>query len=326
MKYVIGAIAALLVIGGGIYALSGINNTNTSNTDNASEDAETIVAVASFYPLEFVLEQIGGGAVEVINIGEGQDPHDFRPTARDIQTLLGADFVAINGAGLEPWGEDIEAQLANANVPLYVTAENIELMESDHDEHGHDDHDKEEHGDEHDEHDHGAFDPHVWLDPSLLSEIAEQIQEKLSVIDPANADVYELNAGALIGELETLDAEYMTTLGSCALEEVITSHDAFGYIAEAYGFEIHSIAGLSTQDTPSARTLAELRAEAEEGIGAILLEENSIAAFGETLARETGLKTLTINPIAFVSEDEDYFLLMRQNLDVFKEALQCTNE
>jgi zinc transport system substrate-binding protein len=154
--------------------------------------------------------------------------------------------------------------------------------------------------------------------------MVEHLAEALETLDPENAAVYHANAEALQAELEMLHGEYTTALAACTLDEVITSHDAFGYLAARYDFTIHAIGGLSTQDTPSAVTLASLREEAEEGIGAILLEENSIAAYGETLAAETGLQTLPVNPLAYViPEETDYLSLSRANLESFKTALNC---
>jgi len=200
-----------------------------------------------------------------------------------------------------------------------------------HTEDSHDgDHEAGAHAEEHTEeshddgHEHGAYDPHTWLDPVLFSETVGYLAEKIATLDPSNAAVYRENAAALQAELAALDTEYANRLASCELDEVITSHDALGYLADRYNFKAHSIAGLSTQDTPSITTLAELREEAAEGIGAILLEENSITAYGETLARETGLQTLSLNPIAFIiPANETYLTLMRKNLDSFAIALVC---
>lgn len=346
MKYAAGIIAAVLAIFIGWSVFSSKSNDTSINTPEQNT-SNTVSAVASFYPLAFALEQIGGEAIEVINIGGNQDPHDFRPSARDIQTMFDADLVAINGAGLEPWGEDIESQLENTQTSLFVASEVVDLRESEdeHDEHGEeehgeDDHDAEHHDEDHEgehheddkhedgedhEHNHGAFDPHVWLDPVLFAEIAEALRDELVTLDPSNKSLYTQNTDTLLEKLEVLDSQYEQQLARCELDEVITSHDAFGYVGDRYGFEIHAIAGISTQSTPSARALAELREEAEEGIGAILLENNSIAAFGETLARETGLKTLSIDPAVSASGGDDYIGIMNANLAAFAEALQCTN-
>ncbi len=359
MKYAIGVLAALLVLAGGWYLF-----TNNQSAGNYSQSAvstgtleEKIVITTSFYPLEFISREIVGDLATVNNIGKGQDPHDFRPDANDIKTMLGSDLVVLQGSDFEPWASGIPQQLHSVNIPLFIATNNLELLEfeddhndhgdehdedvhddrdSHHDEHkdghGHDDHDShkeenpnkhDEHGDKH-HHDHGEFDPHVWHDLVLFGGVVEKLAEQISAIDPENANQYQANADNLRSRMDNLHKDYTQRLSKCQLDQVITSHDAFQYVANRYGFEIHSIGGLSTQDTPSATVLAELKKEAEVGISAILLEKNSISAYGETLARETGLDTLNVHPIAFVEgSSEDYFTLMRSNLDTFATALQC---
>jgi zinc transport system substrate-binding protein len=296
----------------------------------------------SFYPLQFALERIAGDLAEVTNVGAGRDPHDFRPSTRDVVALQRADLVVLQGAMFEPWGEEVATQLRQAEVPVVLATADLTLIPSGDDHHDHSDHDgahadehnaahsdeaDHAHNDEHDHdhaHDHGAFDPHTWLDPVLFSETVRHLTEALSTLDPDNAATYQANADELLTELVALDTEYQTSLARCDLSEVITSHDAFGYLGARYNITIHSIAGLSTQDLPSAQTLANLRDEAAEGAGAILLEQNSVTAYGETLANETGLTTLSINPIAYtIPAGEDYLTLMRANLNVFEEALRC---
>lgn len=363
IKYVLGIIIALLV-GATAYTFVLNDDHHDDHGHEHHDDHKEIVAnepvradgeftlATSFYPLQYAVEQIVGELGVVTNIGANTDPHDFKPTTQDILSLQRADLVVLQGADFEPWGDDVMDRLKADGVPVVIATDAVELHEGghDHDDHAEEDgmheeegehesehgleHDEDheekedhEHEDEHDDehkHDHGAYDPHTWLDPVLFSETVLHIAEAIAVVDPENASEYAANAAVLVATLETLDTEYQTTLGTCALDEVITSHDAFGYLAERYGFEVHSIAGLSTQDTPSVATLAALKEEAEEGIGAILLEANSIAAYGETLARETGLQTLSLSPIAYaISETEDYMSLMQSNLATFAEALQC---
>jgi len=319
--------------------------------------------VTSFYPLAFALERIGGDKVAVENIGAGRDPHDFEPSVRDMRSLQDADLVVLQGADFEPWSDAVRDQLRAERVSVVSATAELDLRSGchDHEEPQHEEaesereaasveghHDESHHEEPHDAepeqetheaepsddhhgestddhgHEHGAYDPHTWLDPVLLSETVTHLAETLATLDPENATTYETNAAALRAELAALDTEYATTLAQCELSEVITSHDAFGYVGARYDFEIHAIAGLSTQDSPSAIVLAELREEAQEGVGAILLEESSVTAYGETLSRETGLQTLTINPIAFVvPADEDHLSLSRANLEAFATALQC---
>ncbi len=351
IKNTIGIIIGVALLAGGAYVLSSNQSAETNSTEN-----QALSITTSFYPLEFALERIVGEFGTVTNVGAGRDPHNFRPSTQDMVMMQRSDIVVLQGADFEPWGDDVIARLEADGVQVIIATDAVELHEGGHDHgeehateadhadepHGeehadehkkdlHDDgHKEDEHADEHkeesheDEHEHGAYDPHTWLDPVLFSEMVEYLTEKIATLDPSNAAVYRKNAAALQAELAALDTEYADRLANCELDEVITSHDAFGYLADRYGFKAHSIAGLSTQDTPSVTTLAALRAEAAEGIGAILLEENSITAYGETLARETGLQTLRLNPIAYIiPADETYLTLMQSNLDSFATALVC---
>lgn len=342
MKYVIVVIGGALVLGGA-WLLLGDQGEVTgeraqSDTDRAQTD-ESLTIATSFYPLQYVVERIVDERAEVTNIGAGRDPHDFQPSTQDVLRLQTADLAVFQGAGFEPWADAQIDRLRADGVSVFIAADRIELQAGGHahaeeahaeeDDHSDEADREDEHAAEEDDHaedDHAGLDPHTWLDPIRLSETVGQVVVEISRLDPANAATYEANAAMLQSELLQLDAEYQARLGQCALSEVITSHDAFGYVADRYGFSIHTIAGLSTQDTPSAQTLANLRTEAEEGINAILLEENSVTAYGETLARETGLQTLSVNPVSYViPEGEDYMSLMRANLNSFATALNCND-
>lgn len=331
-------IAAALVLGGGWLLLNAYEAREQHESDHAHDEHRELIAkepvradgsftiTTSFYPLQFALEQIAGDLAVVTNIGAGVDPHDFRPSTQDILALQQADLVVLQGVEYEPWGDAVIEQLETAAVPVAIATAGLVLREAGADSHGHGE-EEEHHEDEaehEDEHDHGSFDPHTWLDPVLFSETVAELAEALGTLDPDNTATYETNAAALQAELATLNTEYQTILTSCELEETITNHDAFGYVADRYDIMIHTIAGISTQDLPSAQTLAELREEAAEGVGAILIEESSVSAYGETLAAETGLQTLPINPIAYIIPDgADYLSLMRANLNTFSTALAC---
>ena len=299
------------------------------------DDRPTVIT--SFYPLYYFTSEIVGDTMQVVNIGRNNDPHDFTPSARDIVRMQEAALVVLQGSGLEAWGEDVEHQLEDAGVPVFVATEHLALRELKKDGHGDGDahgHEEEAHGhgheeahkDEHD-HDHGSHDPHTWLDPVLAAETVEHLAEELIAIDPANAELYSQNANVLIQELTGLDDAYRTALSaaSCTAEEALVSHDAFGYMAERYGLIMHPIAGISTKDEPSAKLLAELKEEAEDGVLAVLTEENSVKEYAETIAQETGIMLVPISALAagpIVSED-DYLDGMRANLESLKQGYGC---
>jgi len=296
--------------------------------------------VASFYPLAFMATEIAGDNANVLNLAGSVDVHSYEPSPQDLVKLNAADLVVFQGAELEPWTEAVIPDLETKGVTTLEVTHHLDLAKmeehEDHDDHEDEDHEEEhedEHEDEHDDHEedghddhnHGEFDPHTWLDPVLAQTMIDEILENLISIDPQNEAAYQKNAQALKDRFVALDNDFMASLAQCTNDELIASHDAYGYLARRYGFEVHAITGFSPKDEPSAKILAELKEEAEEGITHILIEENNIRRFADTLARETGLETLPANPLGRGTLDpsKDFFDVMQENLSSIKTALNC---
>jgi zinc transport system substrate-binding protein len=285
--------------------------------------------VASFYPLAFMGEQILGDRARVTNLAKNQEVHDFRPSPKDIITLMNADLVIYQGAELEPWAEDVIPQLTEKNIPVLEVSEHLKLykMEEDEENHEGESHDDEKHEKEgshdseegEDEHHHGEFDPHTWLDPVLAQDMVDEVRKKIEEIDPQNADIYVKNAESLKAKLQAFDSQFQDL--SCMNNKAIISHDALGYLARRYDFTLHSISGLSPYDEPSAKILVELQEEAKEGMTHILTEENSVKRFAETLSHETGLKMLPIYTLE--TNTESFFSGYEKNFISLKTAFQC---
>jgi len=334
-KVLLSGVALILLLSGAWLAWSQKDAGVTQSDSRQAEADRPLTVAVSFYPLEYAVTRIADGVATVINIGAGRDPHDFRPSTQNLLTLQRADLVVLQGAGFEPWAEEVAHQLQADAIPVLFATDAVALLESS--EHHHDEEHSEEsinedehseateeHSEDEHDHEHGSEDPHTWLDPVLFSATVVEITELLSTLDPQNASLYEQNAALLLTELETLDDQYTHRLQNCTYTEAIITHDSFGYLADRYNLEFHPIAGLSTQDTPSATLLADLRAEATEGMGAILLEENAVQEYGDTLARETGLLAVAINPISYIiPEEDDYLTLMRENLNALSTAFDC---
>lgn len=283
------------------------------------EKSSPISLVASFYPLAFLAEEIGGENVDVMNVTGSRDVHEYRLSPKDITALHDADVVLYLGLGLEPWIEDMEKDFARKGIHAIEIVSFLDIEEGGQDQHA----DEDTHEDAHD--DHGGVDPHVWLDPVLMQKMADAVTLELSAVDPDNAPIYNENAARLVQKLEDLNVSYASHLSACDRSEVIVSHDAFGRVADQYGFMMHPIAGLSTLDEPSAATLADLKVEAEEGITHILSEKGNTERFSETLFRETGLTVLSVNPLGRgpLAENKDYFDVMGENLEALSVALGC---
>ena len=191
--------------------------------------------------------------------------------------------------------------------------------------HGHDEPD--EHG--HDAHDHGAFDPHIWLDPVLAVQQVANIRDALIAADPANADTYEDNAAAYISKLDELHDEYSTTLSNCQYDTIVTFHGAFLYLVERYGFETVSLSGISGTETVSTTDIVNLVQYVQaNGIKHLLGDDVLDTRALEVIAEETDAEVLTLSPIEGISSEEfesgaSYLGKMKSNLDVLKIALAC---
>jgi zinc transport system substrate-binding protein len=273
--------------------------------------------VAAFYPLAYAAARVGADGVDVTNLTPaGAEPHDVELTARDVERVHGADVVLYLGGGFQP---ALERILRDAEVRAVDLLEGLELRHgAETHAHGH----EEEHADE-DEHAGDAeeiVDPHVWLDPLRYAAMVERIGAEL-----ASEDL----AAELVAELEELHAEYEQGLADCARRELVTSHAAFGYLAERYDLRQISIAGLSPEAEPSARDLEALVEEVREHDATTVFFETLVSPrLAETVAREAGATTAVLNPLEGLTRSEadagaDYLSVMRDNLAALRRALGC---
>ncbi|HSK15827.1 MAG TPA: metal ABC transporter substrate-binding protein [Gaiellaceae bacterium] len=264
----------------------------------ASADGGGTEVVAGFYPLAFAAEEIGGDAVSVTNLTPaGAEPHDVELSVRDVETVRGADLVLYLGEGFQP---ALESALESADVRAVDLLEGLDLRE-------------EAGGEEH-------ADPHVWLDPALFAKIAERIGAELGGGSSARQ---------LASQLRALDRDFRDGLARCERRELVTAHDAFGYLGERYGLEVTPIGGVSPEAEPSPRDLERVASLVRErGVTTVFVEPLLSPAVGETVAREAGAATAVLNPLEGLTPEEveageDYFSVMRTNLDALRAGLGC---
>ena len=202
----------MIALGVGLIAL-GVGACGPGS-DGESGDSTTIVA--AFYPLAYAAEQIGGPQVDVVNLTPpGTEPHDVELSARDVERVRSADFVFYIGSGFQPALEDA---LEGSKATAVDLLEGLRLREAA---------DTEEDVD---------VDPHVWLDPLRYAEMSDRIGRALGRAE---------RAATFRAQLESLDREYEAALSQCRRREIVTSHAAFGYLAERYRLEQIAITGLS---------------------------------------------------------------------------------
>ncbi len=161
-----------------------------------------------------------------------------------------------------------------------------------------------------------------------MADVSLAIADQLGQTDPDNAETYQANAEELVADLTALKEEYDTGLSSCTQEDMVTSHSAFGYIAEPYGFHQVGITGLEPDSEPSAARLAEVNEIVEESGATTVYSEVLLGAdIAETVANETGAQVLVLDPIEGVTDaspGEDYIEIMEANLEALREGQGCS--
>ena len=284
---------------------------------------EVVIVHAAFYPLEFLAKTIGGDQIQVVSLTvPGAEPHDMELTPVQVAELEKTSLALFIDGFMPAVDEAIEASVPDRALDLGTT---VTLLEggAHSDEEGHSD----EEAATEDDHGHGAYDPHIWLDPANMVLMANAVSDRLIAIDPARSDFYTANTAALVAELEALDQEFTTGLANCEQKEIVTSHESFGYLANAYGFEQHGIAGLSPESEPSPARLAEISEMVKaEGITTIYYETLVSPAIAETVANETGATTAVLDPIeGLVEGSTDTFItVMQANLQALIKGQTCS--
>jgi len=279
----------------------------------------TVDVMASFYPLQFVAEQVGGDRVTVRSLTPpGAEPHDVELSPAQVSRIDGADLV-VYLSGFQAAVDDAVAQTSPEHV---VDAANDTTLMTPEEEHGH-----EEGADEGgEEHDHGALDPHFWLDPSRLPSVADDVAKQLTVIDPDGASEYAANAAALNQRFADLDAAYATGLASCETDTFVTAHEAFGYLADRYGLHQVGISGIDPEAEPSpARLAAVEKIVRDKHVSTIFFESLVSPKVSETLANDLGITSAVLDPIEGLADPaDDYFSVAERNLDALRMALSCS--
>ncbi|WP_086827967.1 metal ABC transporter substrate-binding protein [Streptomyces sp. NRRL B-24572] len=297
----------------GLVTLSACSGTSDAADKNS---AGKLDVVASFYPMQFLAEQIGGGHVAVNTLTKpGVEPHDLELKPKQIGELGEADVI-LYLKGIQPAVDDAIAQ---AGVKNTVDATTLTKLEEHGTEVGHDHEGEEAHEGE------AGADPHIWLDPVKYAEVAKGVGSALEKADPDHAADYEKNTEALVKKLGALNTEFETGLKNTATKTFITTHSAFGYLAERYGLEQEGISGMDPESEPSPARIKELQDVAKKDkVSTVFFETLASDKTAKTLATDTGLKTDVLDPLEGItdkSKGHDYIEVMRSNLAALKTAL-----
>ncbi|MFD3522451.1 metal ABC transporter substrate-binding protein [Streptomyces sp. NPDC058653] len=316
----------------GLVALSACSPSDASDGAGgaAEKSGDKLAVVASFYPMQYLAEEIGGSHVDVSTLTKpGVEPHELELGTRQAAQLGEADYI-LYLKGIQP---AVDEAITAAGVPNTVDAASLTTLEKHGSEVGHDhgdEHGEEHGGEEHAEEDHAhegeaGTDPHIWLDPVKYAEVAKGVGASLERADPDNAAAYRKNTTDLVERLTTLDSAFAQGLAGTSTKTFITTHSAFGYLAERYGLTQESIAGLSPESDPSPARIKELRSiAAREKVGTVFFETLVSDKTAKTVAADSGLKTDVLDPVEGITEKSkgaDYVEVMKSNLAALEKAL-----
>jgi zinc transport system substrate-binding protein len=254
--------------------------------------------VAAFYPVAYAAQRVGGDRVDVTNLTPaGAEPHDLELNPDQIDKILDADLVVDLGQGFQPAVEKAAEERDGPTVSLLRA---------------------------------GTKDPHIWLDPVRMEGIVRTVQRELTRVDPKGRAVYARNAQRFLTELAALNTRYAEGLASCARTVVVTGHEAFGYLAARYGLRQEGVAGLSPDAEPDAKRIGQLTDLVKRlGVTVVFTEDLVSPRIADTLAREAGVKTETLNPLEGLTDTElrhgaNYVSVMDENLVKLRRALDCS--
>jgi ABC-type Zn uptake system ZnuABC Zn-binding protein ZnuA len=319
----------LLVLAGGVVVMAGCNAAQTPGDtavppttlapltlptlDAVELNGRPLKVVASTSIIGDVVAQVGGEAIDLTTLIEpGQDPHSYNPGAQELTAVADADVIFVNGWDLE---ESLARNLKTIGdaapvVPISANIKPLPFGDGD------------------------SANPHVWFSVQNAMQWVKNTEQVLSELDPAHSDAYAANAAAYLAELDDLQTYVENTLSAIPAEKrfLVTNHDAFGYFAEAYGFEILGavIPGMSTLAEPSANDLSRLiEIMKEHGTCTIFTETTVSDTLAQTVATELDscdgvqvvkLYTGSIGPTG--SGADSYIGMIRANTEAIADGLQ----
>lgn len=265
---------------------------------------QELTVVTSFYPIYIatinITKEVPG--VRVVNLTQTTAGclHDYQLTPEDLKTLAGAQIFIINGAGMESFVDKVINQLPALQV--IDASQGIPLIEGDHEENN----------------------PHVWVSITHAIEQVETISRQLAALDPEHAHRYTANAADYIKKLEELKARMHQALDGITQRDIITFHEAFSYFAREFDLNVAAVIVQEPNSEPSAAELAAtIELVQQSGINALFAEPQYSSRAAETIARESGAKIYTLDPVVSGPMEADaYLTIMEQNLLTLQEALQ----
>jgi zinc transport system substrate-binding protein len=310
--------SAATALGIGALALTGCGGP----TDSARDGGGKVNVIASFYPLQYLAEQIGGSHVSVQTLTKpGTEPHDLELSPQQTGQLSDAGLI-VYLRGLQP---AVDEAIDQSGAKHVADAASFTTLEK--------------HGDDvHGERGRAArthagagegsasADPHIWLDPVRYAQAASGVGKELAKADPAHKAYYAKHTAGLVRRVHALDADFHKGLRTKKKVTFVTTHSAFGYLAERYGLHEEGVSGIDPESEPSAQRMKQLHKVATaDDIHTVFFEDNASNKTAKTLADDMGLKTGVLSPLESVKHpaSEDYFTVMHHNLRALQDALDA---
>ncbi|MGI9525414.1 MAG: metal ABC transporter solute-binding protein, Zn/Mn family [Hyphomicrobiaceae bacterium] len=272
----------------------------------APAQAGKLKVVASFSILGDMVQEVAGDLASVTTIvGPNADAHVYTPNVSDARAVSDADIIFVNGFGFETWSKTL-IETSGGKAKVYVATRGIKPIRVD-----------------------GEIDPHAWnaLPNGII--YVRNITQAMAEMDTANSRIYEANAEAYIKKLQSLHDQTIAELSALPKDRrtVVTAHDAFGYLAGAYGLRFLAPVGIDTEAEPSAHELAQLIKQLkEEEVAGLFVENITSPALVEQVARETDLsvggRLFSDALSAKGGPAASYFSMFKHNLDVIVVALK----
>lgn len=280
------------------------------------KNAENTV-YTSIYPLQYIVEQIGGDEITVHSVyPPGVDAHSYEPSSREMTEIARGKAFIYLGAGMESFAETAADSLDTQDVKLIEIANIDEALFAPTDV-------EDENIDAHHVRD---KDPHVWFDPNKMIEMGHLIVTELSEIFPDHSDSFTSNFDEFEKDMKHLDQEYAQTLDAKENKKVLVAHAAYGYLEDRYGLEQIAISGLSTNDEPSQKDLTQTLSIAKEyDLNYVIFEQSGTDKVSDIIREQIHAEPLYMHNLESLTEEDiekgaDYLSLMIDNLHVLDQA------
>jgi len=304
-------VASLLIISG-----------CSASTETVETDLPNITTGA--FPIAWLSSRLADDCATVTALTPaGGDVHDLELSPAQTAAVVDAQLI-ITVAGFQPAFDDAATA---STAPVLDLIESINPIKGHDHDHGHADDADHDHGHDSESEskaDSDILDPHFWLDPKRTLLAAAAIRDQVSKLSNDCAEVAETNFTPLEAELIALDLDYGNKLSQCVSNTLVVSHEAFGYLGDAYNLEQIAVTGLDPESEPSAARISEIIELAKsKKVDAVFTEESANPAVADILASELGVGVLPLNPIELKPASLDYLVEMQQNLLNLTKGLDC---